>query len=150
MNLKFSPGSLKSTILVLIQFLCIGIFAFSGKVIPQDIYLISVLLLFLFVAAWSMFIMKFQFNAAPDILPGVTLKRNGPYKYIRHPMYTSLFGLAIIWLINEFSYIRLVTIIILFIDLFIKMNYEEKLLSQKFSDYSEYKKNTKKLIPFIF
>jgi protein-S-isoprenylcysteine O-methyltransferase Ste14 len=150
MNVTFLPGSVKSAIFVLIQFICVGIIAFTGKIIPENpIYLVGIILSAL-LALRAMIAMKFHFNAAPDILPGATLKTGGPYRVIRHPMYTSLILLNLFWIINDFTIFRLVIFIFLFIDLVVKLYFEEKVLEEKFPDYSEYKKHTKRIIPFIF
>ena len=150
MNLKISPGSVKSAMLVIIQFASIFILGYTGQLIPQNYILLSVIILSLFLALWAMIIMKFNFNAAPEVLPGVTLKTNGPYKFIRHPMYTAIFGLTIPWIVNDFSLFRFVIFLILLVNQIIKMYYEEKMLSEKFPEYTEYKKRTKRIIPFVF
>lgn len=150
MNIRISPGSVKSALFLIIQFLCIIIIGFTGKLLPENFILISVLILSLLLVFWSMIIMKFHFNGAPEVLPDVTLKTSGPYKLIRHPMYTSLLGLGAVWIINDFSISRLVIYIVMFVDLLFKLHYEEKFLTEKFPEYSEYKKQTKKIIPFIY
>jgi protein-S-isoprenylcysteine O-methyltransferase Ste14 len=150
MNLKISPGSIKTALLVFVQFLCIGILAATGKVIPNNIFLIILILLSLLLSAWAMIIMKFYFNAAPEVLQGATLRTKGPYRLIRHPMYTSLLGLGGAWVIDDFSYFRLLLFIILLINQIVKLNYEEKFLSEKFPEYKDYKKKTKRLFPFIY
>jgi protein-S-isoprenylcysteine O-methyltransferase Ste14 len=150
MKVTFSPGSVKSALFLIIQFLCIFFLGFSGKLLPENYIMFSLLVLSLFLALWAMFIMKFHFNGAPEVLPGVTLKTSGPYKLIRHPMYTSLLILGAVWIINDFSVIRLVIFIILLTDLLYKIDYEEKCILEKFPEYTEYKKHTKRIIPFIF
>jgi len=150
MNLKISPGSFKSAMLVFIQFLCVGILAATGIVIPNNIFLLSLIIFSFFLALWSMIIMKFYFNAAPEILQGAELRTKGPYRLIRHPMYTSLIGLGVAWIINDFSYFRFLVFIILIINQIIKLSYEEKFLLEKFPGYENYRKKTKKIIPFIY
>lgn len=150
MNLKISPASLKTAMLVFIQFLCIGILAATGKIIPGNIFLLILLISSLILALWAMIIMKFYFNAAPEVLDGVALRTKGPYRLIRHPMYTSLLGLGSAWIISDFTYFRLFIFIILIANLIIKLSFEEKFLTEKFPDYIEYSRKTKRLIPFIF
>jgi protein-S-isoprenylcysteine O-methyltransferase Ste14 len=150
MNVRISTSSIKSSLFLIIQFLCIFILGYTGILLPKNYILLSVLILSFLLAIWSMIIMKFHFNGAPEVLPGVTLKTSGPYKLIRHPMYTSLLGLGAAWIINDFSVFRFVIFIILLIDLLFKMYYEEKFLSERFPEYPEYKKHTKNIIPFIF
>jgi protein-S-isoprenylcysteine O-methyltransferase Ste14 len=150
MNLKISPGSIKSAMLVLVQFSCLFILGFSGKLIPENIILTSIIIFSILLALWAMIIMKFNFNAAPEVLPGVTLKTGGPYNLIRHPMYASIFGVTVPWIINDFSYFRVLIFLVLLINQIIKMHNEEKILSDNFPEYKDYMKRTKKIIPFIF
>jgi len=150
MNVKISPGSLKSGMLVFVQFLCVGILAATGIVIPSNIFLIILIISSFLLAAWAMIVMKFYFNAAPEILQGAKLRTGGPYRLIRHPMYTSLIILGGAWIINDFSYFRLMVYVILIINQVIKLTHEEKFLLEKFPEYKEYRKSTKRIIPFIY
>jgi len=150
MSITVSTNSVKSVLFLVIQFLCIFILGFTGILLPDNYILLSFLILSLLLALWPMIIMKFHFNGAPEVLPGMTLKTSGPYRLIRHPMYTSLLILGAVWIINDFSFIRLAVFIILSIDLLVKMYFEEKFLMEKFPEYPEYKKRTKKIIPFIY
>jgi protein-S-isoprenylcysteine O-methyltransferase Ste14 len=79
------------------------------------------------------------------------LNKSGVYKIVRHPMYSSFIvffipGISLIfnnWLI-------LLAAVIAFI-IFKKYIYkEEKYLEEKFgSDYQEYKRSTKQIVPFV-
>jgi len=80
------------------------------------------------------------------------LVKNGPYKYIRHPSYTgsllSFLGLGI-------SFNNWVSLLVIFLPVsasFIyRIHVEEKLMLQQFgSEYNEYQKDTKRLIPLIY
>lgn len=150
MKLKFSPRSLKTATLLFVQLLCIAVLAVTGKVSPNNSYLGVIMLLSLILAFWSMIILRFHLNAAPEVLKGTTLKTNGPYRFIRHPIYTSLLMLCGVWVINDFSYFRLFVMLVLFIDLILKLKTEEKFLIAEFPDYTEYMKKTKMLIPYLF
>lgn len=150
MAITFSTKSFKIILILIVQFSTIFILGYTGKLLPKNYILLSLLIISLLLALWSMIIMKFHFNGAPELLPGMTLKKSGPYKLIRHPMYTSLIMLGAVWIINEFSIFRLVIYLVLLIDLLLKIQYEEIHLIKKISEYEEYKKHTKKIIPFIF
>lgn len=150
MNVTISTNSIKSVLFLIIQFLCVFILGFTGILLPDNYILLSFLFLSLLLPLWAMIIMKFHFNGAPEVLPGMTLKTSGPYRLIRHPMYTSLLILGAVWIINDFSVFRFIIFIVLLIDLLFKMHYEEKLLLGKFPEYAEYKKHTKRIIPFIY
>ena len=80
------------------------------------------------------------------------LKKDGLYKYLRHPSYfaslVSFIGMG--WTFNNWLSLLLlvVAILIAFIN---RIKIEEKLLIQHFgSEYTEYKKHTSGLIPFIY
>jgi len=81
-----------------------------------------------------------------------SLIKNGLYKYIRHPSYTgsllSFAGFAL----SFNNWISLIIILIPILVPFInRINIEEKLLLEQFgSEYDEYKKRTKRLIPWIY
>ena len=148
--IRFIPRSIKSFIFVTIQFICIGIIAFTGKIFSENIYLNCTIIPFLFLGLWAIIVMKFNFNVAPEVVENAELRTNGPYKLIRHPMYTSVLGITLIWEFYHFTYFRFIIWIILLIDLLFKLFYEEKLIESNFKLYRNYKLKTKRLIPFIF
>lgn len=91
-----------------------------------------------------------NFNIRPLPKQGAKLITSGPYSLIRHPMYTAQILALIPLVIEHFTYLRLAVLIILSVVLIIKINFEEKQLVKQFENYNEYRKKSKKLIPFIF
>ena len=148
--IRFSPSSLKSFIFVTIQFICIGIIAFTGKIFSVNIFLNIAIILFLFLGIWAILVMKFNFNIAPELVPNPVLIIKGPYIFIRHPMYTSVLGITLCWVIDFYTYYRFIIWIILFVNLLLKLYYEEKLIEAKFTEYKSYKLKSKRLIPFLY
>ena len=122
----------------------------TGEIIPKYILSLSLLIVFAIPGILAMIIMKFNFNIAPDINESSELIEKGPYRIIRHPMYTSVIGIHVIWVANDFSYFRGFILLILIIDILFKLSYEEKILIVKFSEYRTYIEKTKKIIPFIY
>lgn len=103
------------------------------------------------VGIWSVVTMqKSKLNILPDVRSGSTLITSGPYRYIRHPMYSSvlLFGIGVV--IQDVSFVRLGLFLLLFIVLLLKIHYEESLLQTEFPEYTEYKNATKRLLPGVF
>ncbi len=80
------------------------------------------------------------------------LKKDGFYKYLRHPSYTASLLSFIGFGISLNNLISLALIVILIFTAFsIRIRVEEKVLIEHFgSEYSDYKKNTKGIIPFIY
>ncbi len=91
-----------------------------------------------------------NFNIRPDIKENCLLVTDGIYAYIRHPMYLSVIISMLGVLLLKFSILELILYFLLFLNMIIKMFYEENLWHCEGSDYKEYTKNTKRLIPYIF
>lgn len=90
-----------------------------------------------------------NFNIRPDIKEDASLVSDGIYSYIRHPMYTSVLVsmLGIVFL--YFNIFEIILYLILFLNMLIKMFYEESLWMKKSDEYKEYSKTTYRLVPFI-
>jgi protein-S-isoprenylcysteine O-methyltransferase Ste14 len=88
-------------------------------------------------------------NITPLVKQSAMLVTNGPYAFIRHPMYSAV--LLTIWplIVDQYSLFRLAIGLVLTIDLIVKLLFEESLLRQRFAGYEIYMKETKRLIPFV-
>jgi len=86
----------------------------------------------------------------PDLKDNSRLVKSGPYKLIRHPMYASVLLVTLLLLINHFTFLRAGFWVVLFIDLHLKLSYEENLLLEIYPEYSDYKRTTKRIVPFIY
>ncbi|HEY9115548.1 MAG TPA: isoprenylcysteine carboxylmethyltransferase family protein [Bacteroidales bacterium] len=91
-----------------------------------------------------------NFNITPLIKKDGVLVTTGIYSVIRHPMYLAQLVLLLPLVIDYFSYLRLAVWMLLLLVLFLKMNYEEKSLSEHFEEYPAYMEKTRRLIPFIY
>jgi protein-S-isoprenylcysteine O-methyltransferase Ste14 len=93
-----------------------------------------------------------QWNIKAQIIEGHELITTGPYKIVRHPIYSALFGLLIV---TGYSITQLwafiIAIVFYFIGTIFRTRVEEQLLIQHFGDqYEKYKKKVPAIIPFIF
>jgi protein-S-isoprenylcysteine O-methyltransferase Ste14 len=77
---------------------------------------------------------------------------NGPYKYVRHPMYTFMWiGVASFCLISSNWIVGIVAFVTWSILYFIRLPEEEKMMTEHFSlEYKDYMKNTKRIIPYVY
>jgi protein-S-isoprenylcysteine O-methyltransferase Ste14 len=79
-----------------------------------------------------------------------SLVRTGPYKYVRHPIYSgillALFGTAAI--IGEWP--SVIAFGLAVATLVYKSRIEERLMREKFPEYEEYRRETAALVPFVF
>jgi len=140
----------KSIILVIIQLICIVLILLTGSLVPRSFPLQIVFVLALSLGIWALWTINFKnFRLSPNFPKDTRLVAKGPYKLIRHPMYSCLLLTTLMIVLDDLSIIRIAIWIILFIDLYIKLVYEEKLIIDRNTDYLIYKRGTKRLIPFI-
>ncbi|MCB0046035.1 MAG: hypothetical protein KDD92_11430 [Caldilineaceae bacterium] len=141
----------KSYLLVLIQFVCLAGLALTGPILARHPLWLAVELLAIGLGVWALVSMGYPtLNITPDVKPEGRLIERGPYRWIRHPMYTSLIigGGALV--LDSFSWLRLGIWLLLLVDLLIKLRYEESLLRAHYPGYAALTARTWRLLPFIF
>lgn len=139
----------KSHLLVGIQFMLIALIVWYCGV-QGELWQNVITGMALVLGIWAITVMKFRVSVLPDVRDTQELHTGGPYRYIRHPMYTAVLLSTSVWLFNRLDSIAIVLWLLLFADLLVKLRYEEGLLLAKFPQYKEYAHNTKRLVPFIF
>jgi protein-S-isoprenylcysteine O-methyltransferase Ste14 len=102
-------------------------------------------------AVWSRNILADNWSNNVEFKQGHQLVERGPYRLVRHPIYTSILLMCIG---TAFAYNRVVglaSLLFFFIGFLIKLKQEERLLLRHFPDeYPAYKARTKMLVPFVF
>jgi len=91
-----------------------------------------------------------NFNIRPDIKESCELVTHGIYSYVRHPMYLSVLTMMFGVLLLYFSAYEIILYLLLVVVMLTKLFYEESLWQCHTQEYETYKKQTKRLIPFIF
>ncbi len=99
--------------------------------------------------AWSMWSLGGAYGAKLDVFEGHTLKTNGPFAVVRHPMYLAVIvyhvgaGLAL----ESLSVLAVAAVFVVPYTA-IRIGYEETVLRDAFGDrYLEYARRTPKLLP---
>lgn len=152
--------SLRSKLLLAIQFFCFAYFIFFEDLISSGLTILVQFAGFV-LCLWSISVMGIgNFNAQPEVKQGARLVTVGPYSRVRNPMYSSLilfFGSIFLrndrWSMflsdyNWFGFFVFLTMILTFI---LKSKDEEKFLSEKFGEkYDSYKGSTHRFFPFLF
>ncbi len=154
-NNKEDKGSLWFIILGILIPLIITIalsYTNIGQISISINYLgLTILLAGFLLRQYSIFILGKFFTPIVEKQKNHKIIQHGPYRYIRHPSYTGLllelsgFALALS------NILALIITLIFFIPAInYRIKVEEEFLSKQFKEYKNYKKQTRKLIPFIY
>jgi protein-S-isoprenylcysteine O-methyltransferase Ste14 len=81
---------------------------------------------------------------------GGELVQNGPFAFVRHPMYCGGIALALGWALCVRSWLTLGYVAILFVFLDLKSRREERWLTERFPEYAGYRRRVRKLVPFVY
>ncbi len=136
------------------QFLLLGLWAVTGHALAAAPWARGVQAAGVILACWAFAVMTIAqrrlFRISPDPTGHSTLVRSGPYRWIRHPMYTSIlvvvgasaadWGAGTGWML--FAALAAV--------LWSKLNFEERLLLEAFPDYAAYRTQSWRLIPPLY
>jgi protein-S-isoprenylcysteine O-methyltransferase Ste14 len=137
--------------MVILQFTMLGLLFFTGPVITHRWYAILLMFIGGLVGLWAIWTITLgNLSIMPYVKEGGKMVAKGPYRFIRHPMYTGLILVGWGLVLGYYTPLRLVFVLILTLALVIKLHLEETYLKKAFQPYSEYTRQTKKLIPFIW
>ena len=110
----------------------------------------------IFALGYMMFFRVLKENSFASVTVQVEQKvqkviTTGPYSYVRHPMYTSIFLMIGIMPLALGSYWGLIPLPLLILSLVLRIRDEEKMLCEELEGYKDYMQRTKyRMIPFIW
>ena len=81
---------------------------------------------------------------------GGDLVRTGPYRVVRHPIYSGGLALAVGWALCVQGWLTLAYVALLFVFMDVKSRREERWLAAKYPEYTAYQRRVRKFIPFIY
>jgi protein-S-isoprenylcysteine O-methyltransferase Ste14 len=100
--------------------------------------------------AWARLTIGTNWSGNVTFKEGHELIQSGPYRYVRHPIYSALLlmGLGSVLLYAQtFGFALMGFVLVVFVA---KMRLEEKLMTEHFGEqYVDYRRHVKALIPFI-
>jgi protein-S-isoprenylcysteine O-methyltransferase Ste14 len=101
-------------------------------------------------AIWARNILGANWSAQPTLKENHELVMAGPYRHIRHPIYTGLLLAIFGTVIASGRIFDFIVLAYLLIDTHFKAQIEESLMLRQFPDtYPAYQKQTKAIIPFV-
>jgi len=121
----------------------------TGNLITSSPFVIAAQVVAVGLNVWARVLFKrgtFRISAAPC---GTSIITRGPYRFMRHPMYSA--ALLFVW-VAVASHLSILTLAIGFAVTAVcvaRVIVEERLLRARFPEYLAYSQSTKALIPFI-
>ncbi len=103
----------------------------------------------LFVAVWARVTLGGNWSGDVTFKHGHELVQSGPYRFVRHPIYTGFLLLFLATALAEGRATGYAAVFVLFISFWIKWRQEEEIMAKHFPSYAAYKKRVRALVPFI-
>jgi protein-S-isoprenylcysteine O-methyltransferase Ste14 len=156
MNKKTSSHTVdkkKAWVFVTIQAILLAMLILLGPQTAMQIYSHSTIGMLLKLTGFvgiivsSVFI-RLSLTALPIPTEKARLSTSGLYKYVRHPMYTSVLLLSLGIAIDRGTIVHYLLVICLYALFYYKSIFEEQNLAARFEEYPEYARKTPRFIPF--
>lgn len=103
----------------------------------------------LFIAVWARVTLGGNWSARVTLKENHELIQRGPYRAVRHPIYSGLLLMILGTAILVGHVGGFIALLICFGGFWMKLRQEEALLTKHLAGYSEYLRRTKALVPFI-
>jgi protein-S-isoprenylcysteine O-methyltransferase Ste14 len=89
-------------------------------------------------------------QASPYPREDGTVIHSGPYRLVRHPIYSGALSAAFGWALWRHGWLTLAYAALLFVLFDAKARREEAWLVEKFPSYAEYRRRVRRLVPFVY
>ncbi len=104
----------------------------------------------LLVALWARMILGRNWSGMVTLKEGHELVERGPYRFVRHPIYTGMLAMFFATALVQRHLAGFVGVLLMFVSFWIKLGFEESLMLQQFPErYAGYQQRTKRIIPFL-
>ena len=128
----------------------------NGWFLPQHLHFLVAVgaviqAAFILLAVWARRHLGRNWSGEVRIGVGHELVRTGPYRFLRHPIYTAMLGMFVGTAISSSQYHALLGLAILILAYLRKTRLEEQILQQTFgAEYDDYRRKTWRLVPPVF
>ena len=128
----------------------------TGWFLPERLHLLVAVgailqAAFILLAVWARRHLGRNWSGEVRIAVDHELVRTGPYRFLRHPIYTAMLGMFLGTAISSSQYHALLGLAILVFAYLRKTRLEEEILQQTFgTEYESYRHDTWALVPLLF
>lgn len=99
---------------------------------------------------WGMIALGRNLTPFPKPIEGGSLVTEGPYRFVRHPIYAGLIFGTLGWALFRSNLLGVVLAVALFAFFDLKSRREERWLVESYAGYEAYRGQVRKLIPFLY
>ena len=101
-------------------------------------------------ALWARVTLGRNWSGVVTLKEGHELVERGPYRFVRHPIYTGILTMFFATALAQGHLSGFVGTLLMFASFWIKLRDEEKLMLQQFPErYGDFRRRTNRIIPFI-
>jgi len=88
-----------------------------------------------------------NWQAAPEVKPRAQMITSGPYRWVRHPMYTASLTFLFGFVLLDRHWLDLAAWLLLIVTFIGKSRVEERSMRERFPEYAAYRRRTGALLP---
>ncbi len=138
-----------------IQFLLFALYVFNVDIVDftltSEVRFACLFIAMVGIAILGIALLQLNKNLSPFPTPkdGSELIQNGIYSLVRHPIYSGILFVVFGYGLYSESIYKLIISFLLLLLFFVKSDFEEKKLSEKFTEYSSYRKVSGRFFPKI-
>jgi protein-S-isoprenylcysteine O-methyltransferase Ste14 len=135
-------------VLVIMQFALIGLLIWPWTAVVWPLAAFAIFLPGAAIGLWTLaFNRPGNFNIRPEPKSTTKLVLDGPYAYVRHPMYVSVLIIGLASVLLFVDWLKMLCLAALFVVLWIKSEVEEKALRRRFPGYCNYVSEVGRFFP---
>lgn len=99
---------------------------------------------------WGMVTLGRNLTPFPKPVEGGELVTHGPYRFVRHPIYSGLILGTLGWALLRSNPLGVALAVLLFVFFDVKSRREEVWLCAAYPGYADYQQKVRKLIPYLY